>query len=218
MRAATRQDAGVVLDVRERILATASELFYREGTRAVGVDLIVARSGVAKTSLYRHFPTKDDLIHAFLRREDADFWSNWDRVAEANRHSPTDELAAQLAWIGDRIARPGYRGCPQINIAAEYSNEDHPARQAANAHKVELRRRLAGIARAMRLADPDRVALQLGVVIDGALSSGSALHGEGPARFLQATARTLVDAAPQHGRTGDTPLTTSTLNRVQGDE
>lgn len=173
---------------------TAGELFYREGTRAVGVDLVVARSGVAKTTLYRHFRTKDDLIEAFLRREDEDFWRKWDEVAAAHRATPEQELEAQLQWIGDRIARPGYRGCPQINIAAEYSDEDHPARKVAAAHKAELRRRLGMIARAMKLSDPDGFALKMSIVVDGALSSGRALHGEGPARFLHSFARTLIGA------------------------
>src|SRR5215469_9168807 len=122
---------GAAPDTRERILRTASELFYREGTRAVGVDLIVARSGVAKTSLYRHFATKDDLIEAFLRLEDEDFWQHWDAVAARHAGAPRDELDAQLQWIGERIARPDYRGCPQINTAAEYSDRNHPAREVA---------------------------------------------------------------------------------------
>ncbi|MDV3257753.1 MAG: TetR/AcrR family transcriptional regulator [Sphingomonas sp.] len=182
-------------DVRERILGTASQLFYQEGTRAVGVDLIVARSGVAKTSLYRHFPTKDDLIEAFLRREDEALWEHWDRVSRQQSGQPRDELDAQLQWIGDRIARANYRGCPQINIAAEYSDEKHPARKVAVAHKAELRRRLAVIAREMKLPDADHFALEMSIIIDGALSSGKALHDEGPARFLQSIAHTLLEAA-----------------------
>lgn len=178
-------------NVRERILKTATELFYREGTRAIGVDLIVQRSGVAKTSLYRYFRTKDDLIEAFLRAEDQDFWAHWDRISEANKDNAQRELAAQLKWIGDRIARPGYRGCPQINVSAEYADENHPARKVAVAHKAELRRRLRELARAMKLRDPDRFALQMAVIIDGALTSGTALHREGPAKFLQTVARTL---------------------------
>ena len=181
-------------NVRDRILKTASELFYREGTRAIGVDLIVERSGVAKTSLYRHFRTKDDLIEAFLHREDQDFWEHWDRVSAANKGNPERELAAQLKWIGDRIARPGYRGCPQINVSAEYSDENHPARKVAVAHKAELRRRLRELARAMKLREPERFALQMAVVIDGALASGTSLHREGPAKFLQTVARTLSAA------------------------
>ena len=181
-----------VLDTRARILRAASELFYREGTRAVGVDLIVAQSGVAKTSLYRHFATKDDLIEAVLLREDEDFWLHWDTVAARHEGAPREELDAQLKWIGDRIARPGYRGCPQINIAAEYADDKHPARKVAVAHKREMRRRLAQLAKAIGLDDPETFALQLGTIIDGALSSGRALHAAGPARFLQALAHMLI--------------------------
>lgn len=195
MQAGSKSKAAPVADVRERILGTASQLFYQEGTRAVGVDLIVARSGVAKTSLYRHFPTKDDLIEAFLRREDEDFWEHWDRVSQQHAGRPGEELDAQLQWIGDRIARANYRGCPQINIAAEYSDEKHPARKVAVAHKTELRRRLAVIGREMKLPDPDHFALEMSIIIDGALSSGKALHDEGPARFLQSIAHTLLEAA-----------------------
>ncbi|MFM0165006.1 MAG: helix-turn-helix domain-containing protein [Paraburkholderia sp.] len=186
------QAQGLAPDTRERILRTASELFYREGTRAVGVDLIVARAGVAKTSLYRHFGTKDDLIEAFLHLEDEDFWRHWDAVAAQHKGAPREELDAQLQWIGERIARPGYRGCPQINIAAEYADENHPARKVAVAHKRELRRRLADLARALRVDEPETFALRLGTVIDGALSSGQALHAEGPVRFLQELAHILI--------------------------
>lgn len=186
------QARGPAPDTRERILRTASELFYREGTRAVGVDLIVEQAGVAKTSLYRHFGTKDDLIEAFLLLEDEDFWQHWDAVALQHHGSPREELDAQLQWIGERIARPGYRGCPQINIAAEYADDNHPARKVAVAHKRELRRRLANLARALRVDEPDVFALRLGTIIDGALSSGRALHEEGPVRFLQELAQILL--------------------------
>ncbi len=181
--------------VRDRILQTASALFYQEGTRAVGVDLIVQRSGVAKTSLYRYFPTKDHLIEAFLASEDKDFWQQWDTVSAAYAEHPKKELDAQLQWIGERIGRAGYRGCPQINIAAEYADESHPARLVAVAHKAELRRRLGIIARNMNLREPEHFALQMAIVIDGALSSGRALHDEGPVKFLQGIARTLVSAS-----------------------
>lgn len=188
---------GSAPDTRERILQTASELFYREGTRAVGVDLIVAQAGVAKTSLYRHFATKDDLIEAFLLREDADFWAHWDAVAAKYRRTPREELDAQLQWIGERIARPGYRGCPQINIAAEYADGNHPARKVAVAHKQELRRRLAELAGAIGVDEPETFALRLATVIDGALSSGQALHTHGPVAFLQEFAQLLL---PKKGR------------------
>ena len=116
-------------EVRARILDTACRLFYEQGVRAVGVDLVVARAGVAKTSLYRHFGTKDDLVAAFLAREDEDFWKTWDDVAAEHAGDPAAELDAQLDRIAGRVGRPRYRGCPQINVAAEFPEADHPARK-----------------------------------------------------------------------------------------
>lgn len=188
-------DANNPLDVRGRILETAADLFYRNGVRAVGVDLIVARSGVAKTSLYRHFRTKDDLVAAFLQREDQDFWSCWDSVARPLAANPQAELEAQLEWIGARISRPNYRGCPQINVAAEFSEPDHPARAVATAHKIELRRRLTVIAKRLRARRPEELASQLALIIDGAFTSGQLLAKEGATDVLLTAARALIAGA-----------------------
>lgn len=192
----TRDDtAGNPAEVRERILQTASALFYRQGVRAVGVDLVVAEAGVAKTSLYRHFRTKDDLVAAFLAREDTDFWSTWDRVAERHAGDAAAELDAHLAWIGERVGRPNYRGCPQINVAAEFPEADHPARKVAAAHKRELRRRLRAIAERLSVRDPDTLAGQLSVLINGAFVSAQLLTAEEAIPLLQAAAHALVAAA-----------------------
>src|SRR5262245_12064772 len=90
---------GTTQSVRDRILATASDLFYREGVHAVGVDLVVKESGIAKTSLYRHFGSKDSLVAAFLDREDADFWRQWNAIAAAHLDDPAAELEAYLQWM-----------------------------------------------------------------------------------------------------------------------
>src|SRR5438445_9202467 len=100
-------------EVRNKILATAADLFYKQGVRAVGVDLIVEKAGVAKTSLYRHFATKDDLVAAFLERADQEFWAQWDHVAKHHADDAKAELNAHLVWIGERAGCPTYRGCPQ---------------------------------------------------------------------------------------------------------
>lgn len=182
-------------DVRERLLATASDLFYRHGVRAVGVDLVVAQAGVAKTSLYRHFRTKDDLIAAFLHREDEAFWGTWDEVAERHRDDASAELEAHLGWIGERVERPNYRGCPQINVAAEFPDLDHPARAVAIAHKRRLRRRLRGIADRLGVKRPDDLALQLSLLINGAFVSAQVFEPGEATPLLQATARVLIGAA-----------------------
>jgi AcrR family transcriptional regulator len=181
--------------VRERILETASKLFYADGVRAVGVDLIVAQSGVAKTSLYRYFPTKDALVAAFLEREDADFWRVWEEVARKHEGDARGELEAQVAWIVARVTRRGYRGCPQLNVANEFPAPDHPARAVAIAHKAELRRRLRQLAEAMDVARPRELADQLALVVDGAFVSGAVLGTKGPAHSLTSTVQALIAAA-----------------------
>ena len=181
-------------DVKERILQTASELFYRMGVRAVGVDLVVKQADVAKTSLYRHFGTKDDLIAAFLEREDADFWGTWDEVAKRHRDDPNAELDAHLDWIGERVGRPNYRGCPQINVAAEFPDTDHPARRVAIAHKREMRQRLRGIAERLGVERPDDLAGQLAVLINGAFVSAQMFEPGEATPLLRRTAHSLIAA------------------------
>lgn len=180
--------------VKERILETASELFYRMGVRAVGVDLVVSRADVAKTSLYRHFGTKDDLIAAFLEREDADFWRHWDQVTERHRDDPRAELDAHLDWIGKRVGRANYRGCPQINVAAEFPDMNHPARKVAAAHKREMRRRLRSIAERLGVDRPDELAGQLAVLINGAFVSAQMFEPGEATPLLRQAAHSLIAA------------------------
>ena len=181
-------------DVRERVLETASALFYRRGVRAVGVDLVVEQAGVAKTSLYRHFRTKDDLIAAFLAREDEDFWACWDRAAQDHETDAGAELEAQLTWIAERVSRPDYRGCPQINVAAEFPDADHPARTVAAQHKNELRGRLKGIADRLEVQRSDELAMQLSLLINGAFVSSQMFSVGEAGPLLLTTARALIAA------------------------
>ena len=181
-------------ELRERILATASNLFYREGAHAVGVDLVVERAGVAKTSLYRHFRTKDDLIAAFLEREDEQFWQQWDSVAQRHRSDAQAELDAHMQWIGERIGRKNYRGCPQLNIAAEFSDADHPARRVATSHKQELRRRLNDIADRLGVRHPNDLAAQLLLLVNGAFVSSHVIAADEAVPMLLAASRALVAA------------------------
>lgn len=181
--------------VRDRIMQAANDLFYRNGVRAVGVDLIVAQSGVAKTSLYRHFRTKDDLVAEFLRQQDAEFWADWDAVALCHHDDAGAELRALLTWIGERVEQPGYRGCPQLNVAAEFPEAGHPARAVAKAHKIKLRRRLRQIFERMAFGRADELAAQLALTIDGAFMSGPLFTKGDATRALLATAGALIETA-----------------------
>ncbi len=181
--------------VRERILATASKLFYRQGVHSVGVDLVVAESGIAKTSLYRHFGSKDALVAAFLAQEDADFWRQWSAIAEQHQNHPEDELAAYLDWMEVRLRRPGYRGCPQLNVAAEIPNPKHPARRVAEAHKEKMREHFSQLAMRLKLRHPKQVGAQLALVFDGAFISAPLSDGEQLAATLRGSVHALLAAA-----------------------
>ena len=193
-KSASNSDTRNHAAVREKVLQTACALFYQHGVRAVGVDLVVEKAGVAKTSLYRHFATKDDLIAAFLEREDADFWGTWDRVAGRHADDAAAELDAHLAWIGERAGRANYRGCPQINVAAEFPEPDHPARKVAAAHKCEMRRRLKDISQRLGVSRPDELAGQLSLLINGAFVSSQIFKPGEATPLLRRTARALINA------------------------
>lgn len=196
---------GVTTSVRDRILETAGDLFYREGVRAVGVDLIAEQSGVAKTSLYRHFATKDDLIAAFVERENDEYWGKWDQIASRHREDPRAELDAQLAAIGRHIVEPGYRGCPFLNVANEFPERDHPARIAATKNKPELHRRLRLLAERIGVRDPQGLADQLVLLVDGAYANAALFGRKGPARSLLPAARCLIDVALPSRRAAAAP-------------
>ena len=172
MKAAVRPRRGAPTkgeaSARERILATANELFYSEGIRAIGVDTVVERSGVSKTSLYRLFESKDALIAAVAAEHDRLYWAWWDRIEERHADDPRALLEALLSEIARRIGGPAFRGCPFLNLATEFPDDNHPGRAIAKGNKEEMRARLATIVAKLGAADPDRTASQLALIINGA--------------------------------------------------
>jgi AcrR family transcriptional regulator len=190
----TVESATATESVRGRILNTARELFYRHGIQAVGVDTVVAQSGVAKTSLYRWFPSKDALIVAVLEQEALDRWSGWDYTAARSGSDPRERLRAQLAGIVKYVTGPKYRGCPFMNVTAEFADAQHPARAVAREMMEELRRRVRTLVDPLNVRNPEELTDQLVMLIDGAFSSAQVFGKEGPHRLLVAAADALVDA------------------------
>jgi AcrR family transcriptional regulator len=188
--------------VREKILSVADELFYREGIRAVGVDTIVEKSDVAKTSLYRWFPGKDDLIAAFLERRDEHFWQQWDKTSRQYREDPRGEVEAQLHWISRYVLSGQFRGCPFINTATEFPDPSHPGRAVCMTNKEKLRRRLLGLAEALEVTEPNLLADQLVLLIDGAFANAQILRRASAARSLVSAGLALIAAASGHDDQG----------------
>jgi len=183
--------------VRDRILSTARELFYREGVRGVGVDTVVSQSGVAKTSLYRWFPSKDVLIASVVEEEAKARWAAWDRVAERCAHlDPRERLRSHMGAVLRFVSRPDYRGCPFMNVSAELPDPQHPARLVTLEVTQELRRRIRKLVDAIEgVGNPAELTDQLVLVVDGALSVSLCLTGdEAPQHSLIKAADALVDA------------------------
>ena len=183
------------LSARDRILNVASELFYHQGVRAVGIDTIIAAAGVAKMSLYRAFPSKDDLVAAYLERRNVEFWERWDRTVADHPDAPRAQLEALLDAITRRTVAEAYRGCPFLNTATEFPGSTLPADAVIRAHKLMVNERLRAMAGAAGAADPQGLADQLQLLIDGAYTAGQALGADGPAKALASAGRVLIAAA-----------------------
>ena len=138
----------------DKIRASASELFYREGIRAVGVDEVVDRAGVTKPSLYRSFASKDDLAAAYMRDYELDFWEKFEKPGGKSYSDAREHVLAYIRWLSARALSKGYRGCGLSNATVEYPSRDNPARQVAEAHKKVFRKRLRELAAAMGARHP----------------------------------------------------------------
>ena len=180
--------------VRERILETAAEMFYRDGIRAVGIDAIIARSGVAKMSLYRNFASKDALVTAWLEERNRAFWQRWERAEGTCPDDPRAQLGAILDMVATRVTHPLWRGCPFLNTNTEFPEPDHPARAVILANKRAVRSRLHALGEAAGVRDPDLLAQQLQLLIDGAYAIGQSLGPNGPAQTVADAGRALIAA------------------------
>jgi AcrR family transcriptional regulator len=193
--AATRtQPAGP--RAQEQLLRAADELFYQEGVRAVGVEAVVERAGVNKMSLYRQFSSKDDLVVAYLKRCDARFFERFE--ASVAKH-PGDAARQMLQCFEDlakRASAPEYRGCPFVNVAAEFPDVEHPARRSVIDNKTRLMARITELARAANARDPAALADELGLLVEGVYAA-SQTYGPGCGPILAAPhmAKILIEAA-----------------------
>src|SRR5271163_636672 len=134
-KSAATPDKDTRIPPRSRILAAAGELFYRHGTRAVGVEAIAEAAGTNKMTLYRHFASKDELVAECLRQSANTADGCWDRFAHAHPGDPLAQLGAWLTEMAGHLAAPDERGCALANAAIELPDKDHPARRVIEEFK-----------------------------------------------------------------------------------
>lgn len=156
---------------RERLLSTASRLFYSDGLRAVGIDRIIATAEVTRATLYRHFPSKDDLLVAYLTQGDDAMRS---RVREIRTRVATADEAIQAIGqsIADDIAAPGFRGCAFLNAAAEYPDPDHPVHRAVVRHREWFLALFVELFSETGKPDAEPAARHFVMLRDGAMTAG----------------------------------------------
>ena len=179
---------------RERLVDTATELFYKHGYHATGIDRILAEAGVAKMTLYKHFRSKDELILAVLRRRDETFRNWMMREIERRGASPRERLLVLFDVLQDWFRKKEFRGCMFINAGAEYGAPDSAILAAACEHKRLLSAYIEQLARDAGAADPAELASGLTLLADGATVAAQLNCDCGPAEDAKRAGATLIAA------------------------
>jgi AcrR family transcriptional regulator len=202
---AVKEPSTARLSARERLLASANELFYNEGIHTVGIDRVIEHAGVAKASLYNTFGSKDQLVRAYLEGRQA---SVTQRIMQAVERydAPRDRLLAVFEAQRELFAQPDYRGCAFARASAE-SQPGDLAEQATETYRRWVRALLSNLAAEAGAPDPDVLARQLHLLYEGSSQSARMDHDPGAALAARAAAAALLDAAltrparPRAGRT-----------------
>ena len=180
--------------LRDQILKVADELFYRDGIHVTGVDTIIAKSGVAKTTFYRYFPSKDNLVVAYLSDRNRRFWECIEAVINQAPDDPIAQLLAIFEWLEDLIAQPACYGCPFLITVTEFPALNYPGHQVAIAHKNQMRDFLRDVSKKAGAAKPKELGAHLLMLLDGAFVERR-LYGLSESRMgLKAAATILINS------------------------
>jgi AcrR family transcriptional regulator len=171
----------------ERILATTDRLFYGQGIRAIGVDTVAAETGISKRTLYNYFPSKDELIVAYLSRRL--------RPSAPSDLPPLQQILGNFERLERTFAAGVFRGCPFVNAVAELKEPGHAANKIALAFKEQRRLWFRDLLLKLGVADPDTLALQLQMLVDGAIAAALVRGDPKVALAAGAAARVLLQAA-----------------------
>ncbi|NJK57776.1 MAG: TetR/AcrR family transcriptional regulator [Pleurocapsa sp. SU_5_0] len=179
----------------QQILETASQLFYQKGIQNVGINEIIATSGVAKRTLYRHFASKDDLIEAVMKHR-ATEWLRWFETAVRDRGNTAKErLLATFDVLREWYARPDFRGCPFINAVLEIADADHPAHEVSIGVRESIRMQIKQLAEQAGVKDSESFSQQYLLLIGGASLMATIEGVSGGANYAQQALATLINSA-----------------------
>jgi AcrR family transcriptional regulator len=191
-------------DARQRIVAAGAELFARDGVQATGVNAVIARAGVAKGTFYAHFPSKNDLVLAWLQSSSVRWFDGLRSELEARAQSPAERLTLFFDILGEWLTADDFRGgCQVLNRAAESRQLEHPARAALADLQREIELYLRSAAADAGLVDPDALAAQLFLLVPGTIVTATARGSAEPAAVARIAAARLVAAAARDSRSAD---------------
>jgi len=179
---------------RARLLAVAADLFYRHGIRAVGVEAIAEAAGTNKMTLYRHFPSKDELVAECLRQVAGEGVQRWQSYEDAHPGDPLAQIRAWLAQVAEIIADQNHRGCALANAAIELPDKSHPARRVVEEFKLTQRKHLARLCKSACLDDPCALADELYMLVEGARVTAQSIGTEGLGARLMRMAEAMIAA------------------------
>lgn len=181
---------------REMLIEAAMDLFYQHGFHTVGLDQILTRVGVTKTTFYNHFQSKDDLAIAVLHERDQRETSEWLAIIRVRgQGDPKREILALFDLVEEWLASPEFRGCMFMKAASEYPSPNDPVHQAAMVHGENLHREIRQRAHRAGATNADSVASQLMLVLTGAVLSRHAAGKPDQARSARGAAGVIVESA-----------------------
>lgn len=186
---------------RDELIQNALKAFYRGGFNAIGMDRLAKEAGVSKTSIYKHFRTKDDLILATLRLRDEQFRNRLVRRVEALTDDPKARLVAIFDVLGEWFREPEYRGCMFIKASSEFQERENPIHAASAEHKRMIRKFFQDLAQAANAPNPERLAGQLLLLKEGAIVMAHLHDPETVYREAREAAETII--AAEFAKMGD---------------
>ncbi|MXP56876.1 TetR/AcrR family transcriptional regulator [Pantoea sp. Taur] len=181
-------------DTRDKILKTAEELIYQNGIHAMGMDLLVKTSGVARKSLYRHFANKEDVASAALTERD-ERWMQWFRTESDKGKTPQERILNMFTVLKSWFESDGFRGCAFINTAGEVGDPEDPVRQIAKMHKQKLLDYTLELAKQLNVEHPEDLARQLLILLEGAITMSYVMGDGSAADNAQDIAKLMLERA-----------------------
>ncbi len=180
---------------KDKLFQATARLFYQHGYRAIGVDTLASESGIGKMTLYRHYPSKDDLIVAYLQDSNEVFWNHFEQSTK-EAPTPREKLLVFFKALQDYVVTPACCGCPFLNVATEYPQTEYPGHQVAIEHKQAVRARFYQLAHEAGARQPEVLANALFLLMDGAYMAARMFGASpgNPAAHVAEAARQLVDA------------------------